>query len=161
MCKRLLMACYLKQAFPPQLIFVFLGLISFHITNKFHFCARGWKTRAHVSVASYSTLARLCSPPSSLFMESLESFKLKWQAERMNLFSCNKWDPKSPRGRYSRNTWHGQFVSACMQREHTHTCTDTHIQMFWLTEPVDRLSKNYLSCLSSPSLSSHCCSFIS
>lgn len=40
------------------------------------------------------------------------------------LFSfCNKWDPKSPQGWYSRNTWHGQFVNACMESEHTQTHT--------------------------------------
>lgn len=60
-------------------------------------------------------------------------------------FSCSKWDPKSPRGRYSRNTWHGKFVNPCMQNEHTptHTHGHTHADVC-----VDRTSSP--ACFSAP-----------
>lgn len=45
---------------------------------------------------------------------------------KWNPFPCNKRDPQSPRGTYSINTWHGQFVHACMHAEMTHARTDTH-----------------------------------
>lgn len=100
------------------------------------------------------------SPPSlSLFKETLESFKLKWQAERMNLYFLNFFPaineiPKAPRGRYSRNTRHGQFVNACMESEHKQTHTATHIQMFVLTQPAHQLSKKPSGLLFFPACSS-------
>lgn len=107
-----------------------------------------------VSVSSFS--------PSCMSMFSsfpLSSWKLWNQSslngkpQRMNFFffpAINE-IPKAPRGRFSRNTWHGQFVNACMQSGHTQT--HTHIQMFVLTEPVHQLSESYIfACFSAPCL---------
>lgn len=71
-------------------------------------------------------------------------------------FSCNKWDPKSPWGRYSSNTWQGQFVNACMQREHTHTDTHTDVSADRTSSPV--VKRTILSIFTPVfSLSEMCC----